>query len=230
MTSIFKKIKSAFVIEDGHSAAPSSEKVDSEPAKTTAEKRPPLANESTSSVDIDPDSSDGEINQKFTDILLRALEANNQEGFDYIEFKRSLQNLLKMNMEEGTVYKSAYATAQTLGATPKGLISSAQYYLTVLQKEEDKFKVALGHQRAKQIEGGQEEIKRYEQAIEDKKKQIEKLQQEIDQHQSKLSEMKSEIETSAQKIESTRSDFVASYANLVNQIQHDIENIGKYLN
>lgn len=230
MTSIFKKIKSAFVIEEEHGAASSSEKVDSEQAKSTKEEYVPVSDDSISSVSSETDSTDGEINQKFTDILLRALEANNQEGFDYIEFKRSLQNLFKMNMEEGTVYKSAYATAQTLGATPKGLISSAQDYLTVLQREEDKFKVALNNQRAKQIEGGQEEVKRYEQAIDDKKKQIEKLQQEIDQHQSKLSEMKGEIETSAQKIESTRSDFVASYANLVNQIQYDIENIGKYLN
>ena len=229
MTSIFKKIKSAFVIEDEHSAASSSEKVESETGKINTEKSLPVSNENTSPA-IEVDAVEGEVNQKFTEILLRALEANNQEGFDYIEFKRSLQNLFKMNMEEGTVYKSAFATAQTLGVTPDGLISSAQRYLSVLQKEEDKFKVALNHQRSKQIEGGQEEVKRYEQAIEDKKKQIQKLQEEIDQHQTKLTEMKSEIESSAQKIESTRSDFVASYANLVNQIQLDIENIGKYLN
>jgi septal ring factor EnvC (AmiA/AmiB activator) len=179
---------------------------------------------------LDEGSLAGEVNQKFTDILLKALEVNNQEGFDYFEFKRSLQNLLKMDMDEATVYKSAYATAQTLGATPNGLISSAQRYLTVLQKEEEKFKVALGNQKSKQIDGGLQEIKQFEQSIVDKKKQIEKLMEEIAQLETHLAKMKGEIQESAQKIESTRADFVASYSNLVSQINQDIENIGKYLN
>ncbi|MCB0689380.1 MAG: hypothetical protein KDC53_22735 [Saprospiraceae bacterium] len=226
--SIFKKIKSAFVIEDeqspsstpDHSGGDESSPKDSQPVPTVEESSPVITS----------DSEEGKINQKFTEILLRALEANNQEGFDYIEFKRSIQNLFKMNMAEDTVYKSAFATAQTLGATPKGLIASAERYLTVLQKEEDKFAVALNNQKTKQIDGGMEAIKNLEQSIGAKRTQIEKLQQEISQYQEKLTEMKSEIESSAQKIASTKSDFVASYTNLVNQIRTDIENIGKYLN
>lgn len=227
MSSIFKKIKSAFIVEEADSGNPTEEKTEMESSAKENESSQEVKDPATA---IELEAGDGQVNQKFTDILLKALEANNQEGFDYIEFKRSIQNLYKMNMGEETVYKSAYATAQTLGATPKALVSSAQQYLAVLQKEEDKFKVALNNQRSKQIEGGLAEIKQFEQSIEQKKKQIEKLQQEIAQSEAKLQGMKEEIEASSQKIESTRNDFVASYANLVNQIQQDIENIGKYLN
>lgn len=228
MTSIFKKIKSAFIIEE---SVPAEETQGSQADKSsgTSENVKTHNQEITEPI-IDPGVIAGEVNPKFTDILLKALEANNQEGFDYIEFKRSLQNLFKMDMEEATVYKSAYATAQTLGATPKGLIVSAQRYLTVLQKEEEKFNVALGNQKSKQIDGGLHEISQYEKSIVAKKKEIEKLMEEIGQLEAQLTKMKGEIQESAQKIEGTRADFVASYTNLVSQINQDIENIGKYLN
>lgn len=228
MSSIFKKIKSAFIIEEGSDKQTSEEFKESASQETAGVEAASTPEELP--VNLEVQSGDGEINPRFTDILLKALEANNQEGFDYIEFKRSLQNLLKMNMEEDTVYKSAYATAQTLGATPNGLISSAQRYLNVLKKEEDKFKVALNNQRAKQIDGGQQEVKQLEHGIEGKRKQIQKLQQEIEQSENHLAKLQGEIKASAQKIEDTRSDFVASYLNLVKQIEQDIENIGKYLN
>jgi ABC-type transporter Mla subunit MlaD len=229
MSSIFKKIKSAFVIEEGSPVVTSGD-VQSDPTDSNLESTKTPARNESMDLPLDEGTISGEVNQKFTDILLKALEVNNQEGFDYFEFKRSLQNLIKMDMDEATVYKSAYATAQTLGATPNGLISSAQRYLTVLQKEEEKFKVALGNQKSKQIDGGLQEIKQFEQSIVDKKKQIEKLMEEIAQLETHLAKMKGEIQESAQKIESTRADFVASYSNLVSQINKDIENIGKYLN
>ncbi len=224
MSGIFKKIKSAFVIEEGKSSESAGDSRPQEKSSGSQEApKVPIQ-------DIDRATEPGTVNPKFMDILLKALEANNQEGFDYIEFKRSLQNLHKLNMDEITVYKSAYATAQTLGATPQALISSAQQYLTILQKEDEKFKVALNNQRSKQIDGGLQEITKYEESIKQKVEHIEKLKTEISQIEEKLTGRKAEIEDSAQKIEMTRSDFVASYTSLVNQIRQDIENIGKYLN
>ncbi|MBK8503270.1 MAG: hypothetical protein IPL46_14265 [Saprospiraceae bacterium] len=229
MSSIFRKIKSAFIIEDG-TRTEAADDVQSEITSGILEAgKASVINEAADILPVERTAS-GEVNEKFTDILLKALEANNQEGFDYIEFKRSLQNLFKLDMEEATVYKSAYATAQTLGATPKSLITSAQRYLTVLQKEDEKFNVALSNQKSKQIDGGLQEIKQFELSVVDKKKQIEKLMEEIAQLETHLAKMKGEIQESAQKIEGTRTDFVASYAHLVSQIKQDIENIGKYLN
>lgn len=225
--SIFKKIKSAFVIEEGQT---------SDTAKATESKSAPQETPvdlSDSQVVDQPDSSyettEGKINQKFTNILLKAIEAQNQAGFDYIEFKQSIQNLLKMNMDESTMYRSAYATAQTLGATPDNLVTSAQRYLAVLKKEEEKFNAALISQRSKQIDGGLEEVKNVEQSIQDKRRQIEQLKKEVAASEAKLGQMKDEIQDANLKIKATQQDFIASYGNLVSQIAKDVENINKYL-
>jgi peptidoglycan hydrolase CwlO-like protein len=132
-------------------------------------------------------------------------------------------------MDESTMYRSAYATAQTLGATPENLVASAQRYLAVLKKEEAKFNAALVSQRRKQIDGGLGEVKSFEQSIEDKRNQIEQLKKEVAASEAKLVEMKTEIQEANLKIETTQQDFVASYGNLVSQITKDVENINKYL-
>ena len=155
------------------------------------------------------------------------METQNQEGFDYIEFKQSIQNLKKMDMDEATVFKSAYATAQTLGATPGGLVASAKRYLSVLKKEEDKFNVALSNQRKKQIDGGLGDIKGLEQSIQQKLDEIEKLKKDVEASKSKLVAMKKEIADANLKIDTTQQDFVASYGHLVEQIHQDVENIEK---
>ena len=224
--SLFKKIKSAFVIEDEKTE----QSVPVKKSVETGSTEEPNMNEALT-VRSEPSyaTPDGKVNQQFTNILLKAIEAQNQEGFDYIEFKQSIQNLLKMDMDEATVYKSAYATAQTLGATPDGLTASAQRYLSVLEKEEGKFNRALSNQRSKQIDGGLGEIKNLEQAIQNKLDQIEQLKQEVETSKSKLVGMKQEIEEANLKIETTRQDFIASYSNLVSQINLDVENISKYL-
>ena len=171
----------------------------------------------------------GQINEKFTNILMNAIEANNQEGFDYLEFKRSVQNLKKMDMAEGTVYKSAFATAKTMGATPDALISSAEHYVAILQNEEDKFGAALEKQRTIQVEDRQAELKKAEASIVSKEQRIEELRREIEAQQAGLAELKSNIDAASHKVEQTGKQFVASYADLVKQIRQDIDNIAKYL-
>ena len=222
MSSIFKKIKSAFIIESGAQTK-------DQPQANTASEEPKTvpAVKKTSHLEDLPEG--GQINEKFTAILMNAIEANNQKGFDYLEFKRSVQNLKKMDMAEGTVYKSAYATAQTMGATPDALIASAEHYVAILQKEEDKFGAALEKQRTIQIEDRQAELKKIEASIVSKEQQIAELRREIEAQQAGLEELRSNIDAAARKVEITGQQFVASYADLVKQIRQDIDNIAKYL-
>ncbi len=229
MSKLFKNLKSIFVIE-GEDTGSGKRPV----AKPEAKKG---KDEAESQVKSTPDKpaiqvanvGEGKVNQKFTDILLKAIESNNQEGFDYIEFKRSLQNLFKMNLPEETMYKSAYAAAQTMGATPQGLLSSAERYLEVLQQEQDKFAAAIKNQRAKQIDGRVAEMGRISEGIKQKQAKIAELEAEIDAAQKKLAKVEGSIEAAAAKVEKTGRDFEASYGNLVGQIRSDMENIKKHL-
>ncbi len=228
MSKLFRKIKSAFIIED--------EKTEQVATPDETGDTSPGSHEGTVEVEQTPmdvdlaEGDDGEISEKFTHILLKALEANNQEGFDYIEFKRSVQNLKHLDVDRGKGYEIAYATAKTMGATPDGLVSSAERYLTVLKKEEDKFEKALTNQRAKQIEGKTEQKKQIESDILEKKKQIDELNRDIEAQKKSLEELKQTITEARKKIQETGSGFKRSYAHLVAQIRQDIENIKKYLN
>ncbi|PSR09170.1 MAG: hypothetical protein DA408_10330 [Bacteroidetes bacterium] len=218
--AILKNLKSLFVIEEeepakGKTAAPA--------GKTTP--APPV----TSGPAHTKTTTTGKVTPKFTDILLGAMEKANLDGFDYLEYKKSLQSLQKMNMAEATAYQSAFAMAQTMGATPELLVQTAQHYLKVLQQEEAKFGSALANQQQSRIGSKREEQLQMQQAIKDKEAQIQQLQAEIAQHQEKLSKLDGEISDAVATIENTKVDFFASYQNLVGQIQADVEKMKQYL-
>jgi len=157
------------------------------------------------------------------------MEANNIDGFDYLEFKQSLKSLEKMPMDEQTRFKSAYAMAQTMGATPDHLVKTANHYIRVLLQEEEKFGQALANQKTKQIGDKENQIKQLDNVIKEKKKTIEQLKKDIEEHTKGMEAMKNEISDAAVKVESTKNDFHASFASLVGQIKKDIESMKSYL-
>jgi len=222
MSQLFKNLKSIFVVE-GEDAPKKRGK-----ASVEADDAAP-AEEVNPKMEIDAEVLEGAVNPKFTDILLKAIEANNQEGFDYLEFKRSLQNLSKMNMSEETTFKSAYAAAQTMGATPDGLINSADRYLQVLKKEEEKFAAALANQRAKQIDGRMTEMQQMQEGVRQKEARIKDLEVEIAADKGKLTQAEATIRAATTKVEATGKNFQASYGNLIKQIREDMSNIKKHL-
>ncbi len=224
---MLKKLKSIFIVDDGKSEKKTVEQSTKSPVKKTA---PTAQGTAPSNTNVQPVAAGkGKVTEKFTQILLGALEKNNIDGFDYLEFKQSLQSLKKMSMDDQTRYQSAYAMAQTMGASPKYLIETAQHYIKALQTEEQKFGQALANQKSKQIDGKQDGIKKMEMSIRQKAEQIQKLSKEIETHQKDMEAMKSQISTSAVKVQQTKNDFEASYKMVINQILVDVENMKKYL-
>lgn len=244
--SMLKKLKGIFVVDDGTTPTPP-------PSTPVSKKKPASSNkkEATSTVkastksstkDVSTSSSSigskptnsktpvsGKPEPKFVNVLLKAIEANNEEGFDYLEYKQSLQNLSAMDMDTQTKYQSALAMAKTMGVTSSKLISSAKRYVRVLEAEEGKFNQALANQKAKQVQGRQDKIQAYEKAIIDHETQIQKLQKEIEKHKSALEKVKSEIDAASNKVETTHQSFAVAYQSVKNQIVGDIQNMEKYL-
>jgi hypothetical protein len=171
----------------------------------------------------------GQVSPKFMDILFKAMEDNNPEGFDYMEFRQSLASLKKMPMDEQTRFQSAFAMAQTLGATPSKLLDSAMHYIAVLNREEQQFEQALTAQKVKQIGSKQEEIAHLEQTVQAKADQIKQLTAEIEAHQKQLGQLQKDIAQASTKVETTKNDFIASYNALVEQIQADVDSMKKFL-
>ncbi len=220
---MLKKLKSLFVIEDDDTATGE---------KTTSESSANPKEVPTPAFDVPVGTSGkegGKVQDKFLEALFGALESNNQEGFDYMEFKDFLKSLANVPMDDNTRYKSAFATAQTMGATKEIILSSAKHYLTVLANEQSKFQEALQGQRERNLTGKQEEIKELGATVEQNEKDIEKLKAEIEDHRQKITALEQEISSAADKLSQTADDFDATYKALVGQIQTDIQNIESHL-
>lgn len=239
MSDFLKKLKGVFIAQDPNQPAAAPPQ-NTEQRATSKEAAPTYntpsqrdsygavsAGYTTPSAPIS--ATRGQSNEKFMDVLFKAMEAANIDGFDYFEFKQSLNNLQKVPMDEATRFKSAYAMAQTMGATSDNLIKTASHYLGILQQEANKFGEAANNQINNQIGNKKAQIDNYEGAIKQKAEQIKQLTQEIDQHRKEMEQLKQDITQSSAKVTQTKADFDASYNLLVSYIQSDINNMKQYL-
>lgn len=232
---MFKKLKSLFVVEEEVSDIEKQleNAVQKKQAVSKDQKTPESKAASVNpTVEIFDSNIKGPAkpNKKFTTILLKAIESQNLDGPDYLEFKSSLKSLEGVIEEEDTRYKSSFAVLSSNGDINKDkLLSTGQHYIQVLQKEKAKFEQTFQAQQNKQIQGRQDKIKKYQQGIEKRKQQLKTLITEIEGMEAKLDEAKVEINQAAGKVQLTKDQFMASYQMIVEQIQSDFEKIKEYL-
>ncbi len=171
----------------------------------------------------------GDLDQRIFDSLEKALEENNQQGFDFLEFKNSLKTLAGIIPDEATRYKSAYATAATMGVTVDRLLESAAFYQSVLEKERDNFTRAVNQQVDLNVTAKQKDVERLQALIGQKAEQIKRLTEEIAAHQDELGRAQGIITEATSRIEATRNNFHFTIDTVMGQIQTDAENIRRYL-
>lgn len=233
MSDFLKKLKGLFVEEAPTQATPTpsvtapkrENQVRTEPTPMpTAPPQAPQPQRTTAQ-----SSSNGNVNERFTEMLLGAMNTANMEGFDYIEFKQAIQNLVNLPMDESTRFKSAFAMAQTLGATKDKILQSGQYYLNILKQEQQKFSAAAARQREQQVGAKETESKEMGQTIQQKEEQIRLLNVEIEQLRQKQQQLNNEITEAASKVDATSADFEVSYQHIVEKIQHDLQQINQLI-
>lgn len=215
--AMFKKLKSLFVIEEEEGIVL--------PKSSTPEvlesKKKQVAEIAVNEDVTAPD--------KFINSLLQAIESNNLEGFDYLEYKQSLKSLAGMNMDEGTRFNSAFAMSKTMGASKVKLLDSAKHYLNILAGEKEKFTTAYQNQQQKQISSQEEKLSLIEISVKKKEEQIKKLNEEINSLKKEFELKKNEINDASAKFALTRDQFFAAHKKVSEQIDADIERMNKYL-
>ncbi len=220
-----KNIKSLFVVEDTNPVENNKE------LPTTEEKN--IANTVQPKIIETPQISNtiggGYVDDRILESLLKALEDNNIEGFDFLEYKNSIKALSQMPMDEATRYRSAYATAATLGVTLDKLCQSAEFYKTVLQKENEKFKAALSNQINSSVISKEKQAQELSNEILKKSELIKKLTEEITSHQTELGKIKDQVLEANIKIEKTKANFQSTFEALLLQINDDITKMKAYL-
>ncbi|WP_233897517.1 hypothetical protein [Tenacibaculum piscium] len=171
----------------------------------------------------------GSVDAAIVEKLLAAIENNNLEGFDYLEFKKALKALDKIPMDEATKYRSTYAAASTMGATLDTLLETIKHYIGVLDTENSTFIKAFEGQLVAKVGNKEKEITQFEAVINEKSEKIKQLTNEITKHQNQISELKRLVDDSNQKITKTQNDFKMSYLHLRTQFEQDAQKIKQYI-
>jgi len=170
------------------------------------------------------------MDEKSIFALLRALKNNfDPHIFDYFKFKQSVTALQQLDMDQGTSYKSAFATASTMGLTKDKLLNSASGYINVLEQEMESFATALLDRKREKIDGRKAEVSSLHKKIEDHKAKILELQREIEIFQGRIDSVDQDVEAATLKIEGTKTNFLSVYNTLVESIKADIETINNNL-
>jgi len=173
--------------------------------------------------------SNPDLEQKFVEIFIKALERSNQPGFDYIEFKQSLGVMAKMNIDESTAIRSAFATASTVGLTKKKLMESANYYAKIINQEKEHFDAALSKRINQKVGGKIKEVEKLKEQIIKYKEKIEQLTAQIEKHQNTIDTADEQIQAEKEKILGTQNNFERTHENFVDQIKADVDNFKTYL-
>ena len=160
---------------------------------------------------------------------MTALERENLPGFDYLEFKQALARLQEMEMEEGVAFRSAFATASTMGLTKEKLLKTASHYKQVLAREKKNFDAALQKQRKDRIDGKMREVEILKKRVEEYKAKIAQLEEQIAKSEKTISEADSTIQEASDSINAVQERFEKTLQALLNQIDKDIEDINSYL-
>lgn len=226
---MLKKLRSIFVIDEETQKTTASETPTEKDTGKASEKATPPLRSTEADVRMTVEIKDGQVNEKFLNVLLEAMEKNNLQGFDYMEFKQFLKSLAKVEMDEATKFRSAFATGQTMGATKENLLKSANRYLEILKQEEERFDQAAKNQRSKLIDDKQAGIGMLEKSIGDKEKQIAQLTAEIENAKKEIQQRKEEVALAHAKVQQTQVDFQHTYKLLMGQLQEDIDKINSYL-
>ena len=158
-----------------------------------------------------------------------ALDRENLPGFDYLEFKQALARLQEMDMDESVAFKSAFATASTMGLTKEKLVKTATHYKQVLAKEKKNFDAALQKQKKDRIEGKRKEVEILKKRVQEYKAKIAQLEEQIAKSEKTIAEADSTIQEAADSINAVEERFDKTLQALLNQIDKDIEDINSYL-
>jgi len=163
------------------------------------------------------------LDKKSLEFLIKAIEKNNQSGFDYLEFKQALIRLHKMDVDTPTAIMSAFATASTVGLTKGSLLESANYYLNVLKEEYKQFNTALDKQMDAKVHSREKQKTSLLSKKEAFEKKIQTLTSELNEVNEKLTNIDKEAEAARIKIEETSERFGQTLNSLTKRIETDVE-------
>lgn len=183
------------------------EEIDVKPEATSETVKPVT----TSKVSVEEPSE--KTVQKFLEALLQGLQENNLEGYDYLEFKESVKEMLDSGFDEEKAIQATATAVKSLASSTK-IISSIDTYLEVLNEEKKEFdKVSLSIL---------EEIKK-------EKEEIDHLEKKISEYTERKNLLSSNIQGTERSSETNKNSFEKAYSIIVKTLEDDKSKLQKVL-
>ena len=170
-----------------------------------------------------------ELDKRSSDALIRAIKENYLAEFDYLKFIQSVKTLISMGIDEETAFKSAFATAKTMGFSKDAFKKSLKHYMNVLAAQRESFAEALKRQRADKLTDRSSKNLEIKKKIESHREKIAKLSEEIRVLEEKLENSDKTMSEEREKLELVTTNFVKSFEYLDNKLKKDLELFEKYI-
>lgn len=178
------------------------------------------ANYSESRISINKDELD-----KFGKHFESLLEKANLPGPDYFEFIKTIDVLETHISDEKLRITAAFASLNAQGLSKDKLISSAEIYKTIIEKDKINFEGAVNDKMKAEVESRKNEQKSLSQKIKENTEAIRKLNAEISQAQAALDELERLIADSNNKIKTNMENYQYACNAILKKITDDIEKI-----
>ena len=168
-------------------------------------------------------------NPVFIEALASALKEKALLDYDYMKFIEGKKAMSAVVPDEAVCFKVAFLAVKALGVTKQKLITTAQFYLSVLVDERKEFLSGLDDQMKDKVGGSQQRLQDIEKQIASKIAKIAEITTQLEQEGKEKIELEGAITEWTEKIKTTSAEFEISYQKMHNTIEQDIVKINTLL-
>lgn len=173
----------------------------------------------------------GKLDKEIFEKLSLAIEENNLNGNDFLEFMQSLNKLQNLTVDEKTKFNMVFATLSTSsgGMNKEVLLNSIDHYMKVIESEKNVFGNEMGKATTEMVDEKESYIEQLSKSAQEKAEQIQKLTQEIQEINNEVASVKTEVAQSKVSIAQKQADFDVSVQQLEGQINDYKTKIEQYI-
>jgi predicted nuclease with TOPRIM domain len=168
--------------------------------------------------------SQGDID-KFDKHFSDLFDKVNLPGPDYYEFWKMMETLEAAVPDEAVRMNAVFSTLKVQGLSKETLISSAEKYLEVVDKDKLEFQNAVNSKVLGEIEGRKTTIDELEKKNQQNAEMIQKLTQEISDNNQKITSLKKEVIDEEAKINGNTNGYNIACDAMLAQLSSDIQKI-----
>ena len=178
------------------------------------------ANASTASYTLTQGDID-KFDKHFSDLFDKV----NLPGPDYYEFWKMMETLEAAVPDERVRMNAVFSTLKVQGLSKETLVSSAEKYLSVVDKDKQEFQNAVNTKVLGEIEGRKTAVDELEKKNQQNAELIQKLTQEISDNSQKITTIKKEVIDEEAKINGNTNGYNIACDAMLAQLSSDIQKI-----